>query len=177
MRKEYVHLDIETLCLLLAVYSIYFKFMLFLQMFIPTKMRHTTGTGNIMIVAAAAFPSIGYTKLQKLSSLLNLKIPQETSVYEHHRQFVFPEMDAAWRKNQLEQKEEIKSSGRMLEFALDGQCDSPGHNAMYNIVSAKGTATNKLINFRVVHAKVCIYLNEPTHYISCCDFCILRAQS
>ena len=82
-----------------------------------------------MIVAAAEFAGIGYTKLQKFSSLLNLRIPQKTSFYEHRRQFVFPEIDAAWRKNQLEQIEEIKSSGRMLELALDGQCDSPGHNA------------------------------------------------
>ena len=65
----------------------------------------------------------------------------------------------------------------MLELALDGQCDSPGHNATYSTVSAIDTATNKLINFRVVHVKVCKYLNETTHYVSFCDFYILRAQS
>ena len=43
---------------------------------------------------------------------------------------MFPVIDDGWRKNQLKQIEEIKSSGRMLELALDGQCDSPGHNAM-----------------------------------------------
>ena len=104
-------------------------------------------------------------KLQKFSSLLNLKIPQKTSFYEHCRQYVFPEIDAARRKNQLEQIQEMKSFGRMLELALDGQCDSPGHNATYNTVSAIDTATNKLINFRVVHVKVCKYLNETTHYV------------
>ena len=44
-----------------------------------------------MIVAAAEFAGIGYIKLQKFSSLLNLRIPQKTSFYEHCRQFVFPE--------------------------------------------------------------------------------------
>ena len=66
-----------------------------------------------MSVAAAEFAGIGYAKLQKFSSLQNLKIPQKTSLYEHLRQYVFPEIDVAWRKNQLEQIEEIKSSGRI----------------------------------------------------------------
>ena len=51
----------------------------------------------------------------------------------------------------------------MLELALDGQCDSPGHNATYNTISAIYTTINKLINLRVVHVKVCNYLNETTH--------------
>ena len=130
-----------------------------------------------MVAATAEFAGIGYAKLQRFSSLLNLKIPQKASFYEHRRQSVFPEIDAAWRKNQLQQIEEIKSSGRMLELALDGQCDSPGHNATYNTVSTIDTATNKLINFRVVQVKVFNCLNETTHYVSFCDFCILRDQS
>ena len=65
----------------------------------------------------------------------------------------------------------------ILELALDSQCDSPGHNARYNAVSAIDTATNKLISFRVVHVKICKYLNETAHYVSFCDFCILCAQS
>ena len=64
----------------------------------------------------------------------------------------------------------------MLELALDGQCDSPGHNATYNTVSAIGTTTNKLINFRVVHVKVCNYLNETPHYVSFCVFCVLKVS-
>ena len=65
----------------------------------------------------------------------------------------------------------------ILELALDSQCDSPGHNARYNAVSAIDTATNKLISFRVVLVKVCKYLNETAYYVSFCDFCILCAQS
>ena len=84
-----------------------------------------------MIVAAAEFVDIGYTKLQKFLSLLNSEIPQKTSFYEHRRQYVFPEINAAWRKNQLEQIEEIKSSGLMLELALDGQCHSQGYNPRF----------------------------------------------
>ena len=61
-----------------------------------------------MIVAVAEFVGIGYAKLEKFSSLLNLKIPQKTSFYEHRRRCVFPEIDAAWRKNQPEQIDEIK---------------------------------------------------------------------
>ena len=42
----------------------------------------------------------------------------------------------------------------VLESAVDGQCDSPGHSATYNTVSATDAETNKVINFRVVHVKV-----------------------
>ena len=107
-----------------------------------------------------------------------MKIPQKTSFYGHCQQRVIPKIDAAWRKSQLEQIDEIKSSGCMLKLALDdGQCDSLGHNVTYKTISAINTATNKLINFRVVHVKVCNYLNETTHYISFCDFYILHVQS
>ena len=39
-------------------------------------------------------------------------------------------------KNQVQQIEEIKKCGRFLEWAVDGQCDSPGHSATYNTASA-----------------------------------------
>ena len=42
---------------------------------------------------------------------------------------MFPENDAGRRNNQIKKIEENKSSGRMLELALDSQCDSPGRNA------------------------------------------------
>ena len=76
--------------------------------------------------------------------------------YEHRGNFVFPEIDHAWRKNQKEQIEEIKSSERELELSVDGQCDSPGHNATYSTVTAMDTKTNKVLNFKIVHVKVCV---------------------
>ena len=55
--------------------------------------------------------------------------------YELRKQFVFPEIDAEWRKNQVQQIEEIKKCGRVLELAVDRQCDSAGHSARYNTIS------------------------------------------
>ena len=74
--------------------------------------------------------------------------------YELRKQFVFPEIDAEWRKNQVQQIEEIKKCGRVLELTVDGQCDSPGHSTIYNTVPAIDAETNKVINFSVVHVKV-----------------------
>ena len=104
-------------------------------------------------VAAAEFSGIGFTKLHKFACPMNLRIPQKTILYEHCKQFVFLEMDAAWRKNQVQQIEEINKYVCVLELAVDGQCDSPGHSATYNTVSATDAKTNKIINFRVVHMK------------------------
>ena len=64
---------------------------------------------------------------------------------EHRKQFVFPEIDAAWRKNQVQEIEEIKKCGLVLQLAVDGQCDSPGHSATYNTVSAIDAKTNKSV--------------------------------
>ena len=102
------------------------------------KLCHAKGAGNILIVAAAEFSHISFTKLNKFSCLLNLRIPQKIMFYEHRKQFVFPEIDAAWRKNQVQRIEEIV----------------PGHSATYNTVSAIDAETNKVINVRVVHVKV-----------------------
>ena len=41
----------------------------------------------------------------------------------------------------------------LQQLNSDGQCDSPGHSATYNTVSAIDAETNKVINFRVVNVK------------------------
>ena len=74
------------------------------------EIPHSKGCGNILILAAE-FAGIKY--------------------------FIYPEINRAWEKNQEEQFEEIREPGGMLPLALDGQCDSPGHNATYNTVTAQ----------------------------------------
>ena len=74
--------------------------------------------------------------------------------YKHRGNFVFPEIDNAWRKEQQKQIDQIITSGRSLELAVDGQCDTPGHNATYSTVSAMDCETNKILNFRIIHVKV-----------------------
>ena len=118
------------------------------------KLGHANCGGNIVIVAAAEFSGIGFTKLHKFSYLLNLKILRKTIDCKHRKQFVFPKIDVAWRKNQVHQIEETKKSGRVLELAIDEQSDSPGHSATYNTVSATDAKTSKAINFKIVHVKV-----------------------
>ena len=60
------------------------------------------------------------------------------------------------KKNQREQINEIRESGRSLYLAADGQCDSPGHNATYNTMTMLDTKTNKILDFSIVHVKVCL---------------------
>ena len=88
--------------------------------------------------------------------------------YNHRGNFVFPEIDHAWRKDQQQQVDEIKQSGRSLDLALDGQCDSPGHNASYNTVSAMDVSNNKILYFRIVHVKVSrlILLKAYHHFLT-----------
>ena len=76
--------------------------------------------------------------------------------YEHRGDVIFPEVYSAWTKNQREQINEIRESGRSLYLAADGQCDSPGHNATYNTMTMLDTKTNKILDFSIVHVKVCL---------------------
>ena len=66
------------------------------------KLRHAKGAVKILLVAAAEFSGISFTKLHKFSCLQNLRIPQKTMFYEHRKQIMFPETDAAWRKSQVQ---------------------------------------------------------------------------
>ena len=57
-------------------------------------------------------------------------------------------------KNQQEQINEIWESKRSLYLAADGQCDSPGHNT----VTMLDTKTNTILDFSIVHVKVCPHI-------------------
>ena len=107
-----------------------------------------------MITTATELAGIPFEKIQKFANILKLKFIHKTMYYEHRSNFVFPEIDHAWRKNRNAQIEDIIASGRKLELAIDGQCDSPGHNASYSTVTAMDTFNNKVLNFKIVHVKV-----------------------
>ena len=107
-----------------------------------------------MLTVATELAGISYNKIAKFANILNLKFLSKSMYYQHRSNFVFPEIDHAWQKEQQEQINEIQESGRSIDLAVDGQCDSPGHNATYCTVTAMDTFTNKVLNFRIVHVKV-----------------------
>ena len=117
-------------------------------------MKCTRGAGNLLLTAATELAGIPFTKIFKFAKLLNLPSISKSMYFEHRKNFVFPEIDSAWLNQQQTLVNEIKASGRKLELAVDGQCDSPGHNATYSTVSAMDTETNKIIDFKIVHVKV-----------------------
>ena len=120
------------------------------------KLQCTRGAGNLLIVSAAELAGLSITKLLKFSRLMKLQMINETIYYRHRANFVFPEIDVAWQVNQNEQIEEIKRNNRIVTLGIDGQCDSPGHNATYSTVTAMNINSNKILNFRIVHVKVCV---------------------
>ena len=68
--------------------------------------------------------------------------------------FLFPEIDHVYRKQQQCQIDDITESGRSIELAVDGQCDTPGHNSTYSTVSAMECENNKILNFKIVYVKM-----------------------
>ena len=94
------------------------------------------------------------SKIIKFTTLLKLKFISRTTYYHHVGNFVYPEINHAWVKEQALQCEEIENSGRRLSLALDGQRDSPGHNASDCTVTSMDTQTNKILHSKVVDVTV-----------------------
>ena len=85
---------------------------------------------------------------------LKFAIPKETRLLETQGGF-----HLCRNKQRLGEKSRgaiwiIRESGRTSFLAVDGQCDSPGHNATYNIATALDVKTNKVLDFKIVHVKV-----------------------
>ena len=68
---------------------------------------------------------------------------------------LFPEITSTWKKHQKEIIEEADARPEMVSLSVDGQCDSPGHNATYCTVTAMDADTNKVLDFEVVNVKEC----------------------
>lgn len=96
---------------------------------------------------------ITFNKMLKFCNILNLQFISKSTYYQHRGDFVYPEIDHAWRKEKEMLAEDILITNRQLALAVDGQCDSPGHNATYSTVSAMDCETNKVLNFKIVHVK------------------------
>ena len=92
--------------------------------------------------------------MEKFANILDFQLLKKTVCYKHRGDFIYPEINRAWEKNQEEQFEEMRESGRTLSLAVNGQCDSPGHNATYSTVTALDVKTNKVLDFKIVHVKV-----------------------
>ena len=67
-------------------------------------------------------------------------------------EYIFPEIHSAWERHQKKILDEIHPD-RNLDVTIDGQCDSPGHNATYCTVSAMDLYTSKIIQFNIVDVK------------------------
>ena len=77
-----------------------------------------------MVTAACEVAGINFTRLQKFAKLLNLQFILSTIYYEHRGNFVFPEINHAWEKEQQQQVDEIVASERKLVLTFDGQCET-----------------------------------------------------
>ena len=58
-----------------------------------------------------------------------------------------------WQEHQQGVVADVIQSGNNLELGIDGQCDSPGHNATYCTVTAMDAKANKIVDLKVVNVK------------------------
>ena len=65
--------------------------------------------------------------------------------------YVFPEVERMWKSHQSSILASMKDS--LVEIGVDGQCDSPGHNATYCTVTAMDCNSNKVLDVQLVNVK------------------------
>lgn len=110
----------------------------------------TRGVGSVLITAAAEMSGILFSKLKRFAWLLNLKFFEKTTYYRLRADYVFPQINLSYKDAQAGIINEIKEEKRKIDIGMDGQCDTPGHNASYCTVTAMDADTNKVIDFKVV---------------------------
>jgi len=76
----------------------------------------------------------------------------KTTYYKLRGEYVFPEIKRMWKQHQKLVVEEAASKDS-VSISVDGQCDSPGHNATYCTATAMDVETNKVLDFEVVNVK------------------------
>ena len=73
--------------------------------------------------------------------------------FTHSGHYVSPEIQQAWGDHQLQLIREVRKADSDLQLSIDGQCDSPGHNATYCTVSAMDVSTSKILDYKIIDVK------------------------
>ena len=74
---------------------------------ITTKNNPIERFVKILIPDAAEFAGIEYFKMKKFENVLNLQFLKKSIYYKDRGDFIYPEINRAFEKNQEEQLEEI----------------------------------------------------------------------
>lgn len=69
--------------------------------------------------------------------------------------YVFPEIRSEWKVHQRSVLKEVIARDEPINISVDGQCDSPGHNATYCTVTSMDCESDKVLSFEVVNVKEC----------------------
>ena len=90
--------------------------------------------------------------------------------YRKQDKFLFPVINDTWEAerlntvNQLMSQEEVNLNG-------DGRCDSPGHNAKYNVYTMMDSDSGKIVTFKLVQVTEVSSSNamENEGFVRCLD--------
>lgn len=110
-------------------------------------MADETSIGNVALANAIVLSGSTYRKLKDLFTILNVPFYSHTTFYRYQREFVFPAIDIAWKKEQAAIKTSL--SGQSVALAGDGQFDSPGHSAKYCTYSMMDLMSKKIVYFEI----------------------------
>ena len=108
-----------------------------------------TAAGNLLIIAAIVFSGNTYKHTADFAKHLNLQFVCSSSYYRIQKNFIFPVVQKAWKKNQAEVVKQLKQS-KSVDLCGDGRCDSTGHSAKYGTYTLMDEKSNLIVEFSLV---------------------------
>eukprot|EP00112_Aurelia_sp_Birch-Aquarium-sp1_P002028 Seg1221.6 transcript_id=Seg1221.6/GoldUCD/mRNA.D3Y31 product="hypothetical protein" protein_id=Seg1221.6/GoldUCD/D3Y31 len=116
-----------------------------------SKMVNNMYSLNLQLSAAIALSGNLFAKISRLSDILGLKIPSESSFYRVLRLYVTPSV--TWWWEQMQEMLFEKFRGKQLYLAGDGRNDSPGHCSTYCNYTLMDTVSNLIIHQEIVDVR------------------------
>ncbi|KAJ8017869.1 hypothetical protein HOLleu_44465 [Holothuria leucospilota] len=104
--------------------------------------------GNLLTAASITYSGLTYQRMASFANFLNLKIFSHTIFFNIQRDYLIPEVNSTWLK---EQSSLISSlQGKPISIVGDGRCDSPGYSAKYCSYTLMDIESEKVIDFELV---------------------------
>ena len=106
--------------------------------------------GNILLSAAILYSGNTFQRITELLKMINVIHFSGSKFYEIQKHYLFPALNSTYkffRQNLFDSN----IASPINHYSGDGRCDSPGYSAKYGTYSMMNTASNKVIDFFVVH--------------------------
>uniref|UniRef100_A0A803K6I4 THAP-type domain-containing protein n=1 Tax=Xenopus tropicalis TaxID=8364 RepID=A0A803K6I4_XENTR len=103
--------------------------------------------GNVAMANAVLLSGSSFTKIKEFMEILGMPFYSPTIYRRYQRDYVFPSIDLAWKREKVNLLSEM--SDRAVVLAGDGQFNSPGYSSQFCTYTMMDVSTKKVIAFSI----------------------------